>query len=224
MLESSSTTDSQGADKRVTPADDVRHVGLLRRWLRRAVFVCGVAFVGVVLFILSPLPNVIFNAMDCQDPLTRADYIICLGGDPSRVVEAAKLLQEGYAPTLVVSNRGESAARMRAQAVEWGAPADRIVTDTHSSQTSDHPAAVAKAAGIDIKHDTCIIVTSYAHMARARAVFAKAGYRHIIMREPRFERQARSPEGKSWRGRFLNFPTLVYEGAGWVQYWLAGRV
>src|SRR5690606_4293660 len=132
--------------------------------------------------------NQIYLAMDAQDDLTIADVIICLGGDPQRVLEAARLCADGYAPVLVVSNQGEAAQRMARLAVDWGAPADRVVVDAASRRTSDHPAAVAAAAGLDIARDRCIVVTSYTHLARSRAVFEAAGYRHLIMREPRWER------------------------------------
>jgi len=176
------------------------------------------------IFILSPLQNLVYARMDAQDRLVRADYIICLGGDHSRVFEATRLLRDGYAPTMIVSNVGEAAERMRRLAVEWGAPADRVLMDDASRRTSDHPAAVANLANIDIKNDRCIIVTSYAHLARARAVFEAAGYRHLIMQEPRWERESRPADGPGWRGRFLVFPRIVYEGAAWALYWIRGSV
>ncbi|MCA9256907.1 MAG: YdcF family protein [Phycisphaerales bacterium] len=184
----------------------------------------GTLLIAVSLFILSPLPNIIYQAMDGQDELRKADVIICLGGDPGRVIEAARLLQDGYAPTMIVTNFGPAAHRMRSQAIEWGASPDRVLVEASSRRTADHPAAVAKVGGIDIANDTCIIVTSYTHLLRARAVFEKAGYRNIIMQEPRWERQARDWNGISWRGRFLIFPKLVYEGAGWALYWVRGDV
>lgn len=216
-----SESDDQGA---ATNAVQRRKPGRIRVWMRRFVMACGWTSIIVAAFILSPLPNVIYASMDWQDPLAKADVIICLGGNSNRVIESARLLNDGYAPTLIVSNLGSAARLMREQAIEWGAPADRVLVDDQSARTLDHPAGVAKAGGIDIAHDACIIVTSYTHLARARAVFEKGGYRHIIMREPRWERQTRDPNGLNWRGRLILFPKLLYEGAGWLSYWVRGVV
>jgi len=199
-------------------------VGFVRRWVRRLTGFVGVCAILTGLFILSPLPNRIYAAMDGQDELRKADVIICLGGEPGRVIEAARLLQDGYAPTMIVTNFGPAAHQMRSQAIEWGAPPDRVLVEATSRRTADHPAAVAKAGGIDIANDTCIIVTSYTHLLRARAVFEKAGYRRIVMREPRWERQSRDAAGMSWRSRVLVFPQMLYEGTGWLLYRVSGDI
>jgi len=177
-----------------------------------------------LLFVLTPLTGWLFDAMDSQDELAKAEYIICLGGDPQRVLEAARLLEEGYAPRLIVSNHGSAAYMMRNLAIEWGAAPDRIIVDDQARTTRDHPLSASRAAGIDPQRDVCIIVTSYLHMARSRACFRKAGYRRLIMREPRWERRFRDPDGLNFNGRFKKLPQLVYEGAAWVEYWLRGAV
>ncbi|MBK8267974.1 MAG: YdcF family protein [Planctomycetes bacterium] len=84
--------------------------------------------------------------------------------------------------------------------------------------TRDHPAGVRTAAGLDPEKDTVIIVTSYSHLRRARACFEHAGYKHIIMQEPRWERRCRAPEETGWKSRFLIYPQLVYEAAAWIEY------
>ncbi|MFQ5429915.1 MAG: YdcF family protein [Phycisphaerae bacterium] len=191
------------------------------RWIEH-LLAAGAALWG--LLIVSPIPDWIENAMDCQDPLARADYILCLGGEPARVLEATKLLQEGYAEKLVVSNRGESARQMRDLAVEWGAPPEKVLVEDRSRSTMDHPRAIQRAVGLDPARDVCIIVTSYTHLPRSRACFAKAGYRHLIMRDLRWERAFRRTRRPTWRGRFLRLPKLVYEGAAWCLYWVRDAV
>ena len=205
-------------------ASGLRRFRRIRRIARGFVYLSGVCAILYAACILMPISGSIYLAMDAQDELTTGDFIICLGGDSGRVLEASKLLQEGFAPTLIVTNHGEAAHLMRDQAAEWGAPLERVLVDDTSTRTKDHPDAVATLASIDRSNDTCIIVTSFTHMRRARAVFEKAGYRKIVMQEPRWERQARNWEGMSWRGRFLIFPKLVYEGAGWILYWFGGYV
>lgn len=218
-----SLSESDGAASSSRPAGSSRF-RRTRRVVRTLVFSVGILAILTALFILTPITSTIYYAMDAQDELAPSDFIICLGGDASRIIESARLLQEGYAPTMIVTNHDGAAVRMREQAIEWGAPPDRVLTEATSTCTNDHPEAVAELAGIDIAHDRCIIVTSYTHLLRARAVFEKAGYRNIIMQEPRWERQARDWNGISWRGRFLIFPKLVYEGAGWALYWVRGDV
>ncbi|MCB9857922.1 MAG: YdcF family protein [Phycisphaerales bacterium] len=222
-IDDASLSDSPGGTP-APPSLDQKRFRRLRRGARIVVYCSGVSAILAALFIFSPIFGQVYAEMDAQDPLVRADYIICLGGDSARVIESARLLQEGYAPKMIVSNFGAEAERMRTLAIDWGASADRIVVDAASRRTADHPACVAKAAGIDKANDACIIVTSYTHMRRARAVFEKAGYRHIVMQEPRWERESRDLDGMSWRGRFLVFPKLVYEGAGWLLYWVRGDV
>lgn len=180
--------------------------------------------VGLVLAVVTPVTTWVYNTMDCQDQLAPARYIICLGGNPSRVIEAARLLKEGHADKLIVSNNDRGSARMRDLAIAWGAPPESVLVDNLSFKTLDHPEAIRQAVGLDPANDVCIIVTSYTHMARSRACFERAGYRHILMREPRWERQFRPARGLGWKGRFLVLPKLVYEGAAWVEYWVRGVV
>ncbi len=213
-----------GDDRTTTPVVDPGRFRRSKRLVHGFVYVAGVAAILTAAFILTPISGSIYFAMDAHDDLAEADFIICLGGDSGRVVESAKLLQEGFAPLLIVTNHGGAAQRMRDQAIEWGAGPDQVLVDETSTRTKDHPEAVGSLASIDRANDTCIIVTSYTHLRRARAVFEKAGYRKIIMREPRWERQTRNWDGMSWRGRFLVFPKMVYEGAGWILYWASGYV
>lgn len=200
--------------------DGLKRCRCLRWTVRALALVMGLH----LLLVVTPLTAWWFAAMDAQDELQPAEYIVCLGGDPQRVLEATRLLEEGHAQRLVVSNHGPAANMMRDLAIEWGAPPGRVIVDAESRTTRDHPSSVGRAAGIDPDRDTCIIVTSYAHMARSRACFEKAGYRRLIMREPRWERRFRDPQGLNFSERVKRLPVLVYEGAAWVEYWLLGAV
>ncbi len=174
----------------------------------------------VILF--SPIPRWLYAKMDVQDSLRRADYIVCLGGDPTRVFEAVRLLDEGYGEKIIVSNNPVASRMMRDLAVRWGAPPDKVLVDPGSWRTADHPGSIQRSCGVDPRHDTCIIVTSYVHMVRARACFTQAGYQHVIMRELRWEREFRDP--RTWRSNFWIMPELLYEGAGLVTYALCGYI
>ena len=150
-----------------------RGVCFIRTWTRRTILGAGLISIATAAFILSPLQNMVYASMDAQDDLTRADYIICLGGDPGRVLEATRLLSDDYAPILIVTNHGSAAEQMRRIAIEWGASPSRVLMDDSSQRTADHPVAVARVGDIDIENDTCIIVTSYTHLAHDRGPFLK---------------------------------------------------
>ncbi len=221
------TTEKAEAKKSdAAPGDALPEAGNCsrRRALRWTVRVLALVMGFQLLCVVTPLTAWLFDAMDRQDRLQPAEYVICLGGDPQRVLEAARLLEEGHAEWLIVSNHGTAANMMRDLAVEWGAPAGRIIVDDHARTTRDHPASARRAARIEPQRDTCIIVTSYLHMARSRACFEKAGYQRLIMQEPRWERRFRHPDGLNFSGRFKKLPLLLYEGAAWVEYWLRGAV
>ncbi len=191
------------------------------RWVEHAIVFGALV---VALFIVTPVSAWIYKSFDCQDELRHAKYIICLGGHSNRVLESARLLQEGWADYMIVSNHGRFADQMRELAIEWGADPAKVLVDRDSWTTRDHPAKVQASIGLDPANDVCIVVTSYTHMQRSKACFEKAGYKHLIIQEPRWERKFRAPEESTWKARFLIFPQMVYEGAAWVEYWIRGAV
>lgn len=213
---------TKGSDSTADPCDQVRPVRCRCRWVRWGER--GLAIVGglLLLMVFTPVTQWLYDALDRQTPLAKAKYIICLGGDPARVIEGCRLLSEGYGEKLIVSNHDEAADQMKDLALEWGAPADRILVDRRSTTTQDHPSAIRDGLHVDPQADACIIVSSYTHLARSQACFQKAGYRHLIMREPRWERQFRPVGG--WKYRFRILPTVAYEYTAWAEYYLRGAV
>ncbi|HKQ46831.1 MAG TPA: YdcF family protein [Phycisphaerae bacterium] len=193
-----------------------------RRWLRWIEHALALIGGGLLLMVFTPATQWLYDALDRQTALAKSKYVICLGGDPARVIEACRLLNEGYGENLILSNHGENTDRMRDLALEWGAPADRILLDHRSQKTSDHAPAIRDGLHVDPANDLCIVVTSYTHLARSKACFEKAGYRHLILREPRWERQFRAAGG--WKYRFRVLPTVVYEYAAWLEYYVRGAV
>jgi uncharacterized SAM-binding protein YcdF (DUF218 family) len=189
------------------------------RWIERVLAVIGSL---LLILVFTPVTQWLYDALDRQTPLAKAKYIVCLGGDPARVIEGCRLLSEGYGEKLILSNHDEFADQMLLLARDWGAPVDRILVDRKSWVTLDHPASI-RELGVNPAADACIVVTSYAHLARSQACFARAGYRHLIMREPRWERQFR-PTGGGWKHRFRILPGVLYEYAAWAEYYLRGAV
>lgn len=215
------TASTPGPNSRPVPPAAPLVPARRRWWLRWAEH--GLAIFGLVVLICctTPLPMWAYDAMDRQGTLTRSKYIICLGGDNARIIESVRLLRDGWGERLILSNYGLAALQMRDVAEDWGAPVSKILLDEGSRRTADHPASIARTCGVDPAKDTCIIVTSYSHMARSLACFEKAGYRHVIMREPRWERPGRYD---GYRTGFWALPRLVYEGAAWIEYKIRGFI
>ncbi len=191
----------------------------LLKWGVRLLAALGLFF-AVLLF--TPLLDVTYLKFDRQGQLEKSDYILVLGGEPYRMLEAAELWKEGYAPTLVVSNHDEAAEEMRQMAIHWGVPPERVVVDRLSWTTADHPRRIQQATALDPATARCIVVTNFMHMARSQAVFEKAGYRRLIFREPRWTRVKKPPQAVKSRLRVL--PEVIYECAAWVEYWARGWV
>lgn len=217
----------QAALSSVTPQQGHAADKLPRRSRRRRVLKWGVRllaalgfFFAVLLF--TPLLDVTYLKFDRQGELEKSDYILVLGGESYRVLEAAELWKEGFAPTVVVSNHDEAAEEMRQLAIHWGVPPERIVVDRLSWTTADHPRGIQQATALDPATAQCIVVTNFMHMARSKAVFEKAGYRRLIFREPRWTRVRRAPQAVKTRLRVL--PEVIYECAAWVEYWVRGWV
>jgi uncharacterized SAM-binding protein YcdF (DUF218 family) len=164
-----------------------------------------------------------YDALDRESPLAPADHVLCLGGDSSRVIEAARLLRDGYAPDMIVSNHPPFAEEMKDLAAQWAAPPARVRVDDGAFTTRDHPDSIATLPGVDPETDRFIIVTSYTHMARAKACFEKAGYRRLIMRQPRWERD-RASISRDWKWRWRVLTDVIYEYAAWLEYIIRGDV
>jgi uncharacterized SAM-binding protein YcdF (DUF218 family) len=197
--------------------------GRARRVLRWIEHILAAAAGLWLLLLVSPLPQWLHTKFDAQGELRPAKYIICLGGDPARIVEATRLLDEGYGERLIVSNNPDAAPLMRRFADEWRGRADRVLIDDGSWRTADHPASIRHTCGVDPANDVCIVVTSYMHLLRSKACFEKAGYRHIIMREPRWDRQFRVRDG-GVKANYWIMPELLYECAALAEYRLRGWI
>lgn len=197
-----------------------KKVRRVARWVEHAV---ALAVVLLVLLWVSPLPLKIFRALDCESRLEPARYIICLGGDPARVIEAARLLNEGYGEKLILSNNPGGAAMMRMLAMEWGAAPEQILMDSGSYRTADHPGSVRRQCGVDPANDSCLIVTTYAHLLRSKLCFEKAGYRHICLREPRWERRFRVYQS-GLKNNYRILTELFYELPALAEYRLRGYI
>jgi uncharacterized SAM-binding protein YcdF (DUF218 family) len=194
-----------------------------RRWLRRAEHCLAALAILAILWLVTPFQEWIYRSLDRQGELRHAEYLLCLGGSDSRLVESAKLMAEAWADRMIVMNHGPYSQYMKRVAIAWGVPEDRILLDEQSVTTRDHPRG-AVLLGVDPEKDTCIIVTNYTHMARSQALFEHAGFKHLILREPRWERAPRMSENYRYglRARIATLGDLLYEGGAWIKAKVAG--
>ncbi len=129
----------------------------------------GLLFVGLPYY-LAP-----------QDKLVKADAIVAISGGEttSRTLEAVKLYDEGYAPTLILSGAASdptsvsNAAAMKQIAVRAGVPASDIFIEEDSVDTyenAQNTARIIKDKGMT----SVILVTSPYHQRRAGIEFKRA--------------------------------------------------
>lgn len=131
----------------------------------------------------------------------RADAIVVLGGDwrGSRILKAAELAREGYAPRVVVSGvrgmYGNTEADMAiAFAVRRGAPRDIFIAARGDVVSTRGEAAEDVAMLREMGAHSYLLVTSDYHTRRARRVFAREA--------PDLEVHAVASDDPMWNGGY----------------------
>lgn len=198
-----------------------RLVGGVFRWTRNVLALC---MLGIVIFVMTPLENRVYDALNVAifDP-DKADAILCLGGGWGREERAAILWHRKFAPVVAVSNKAGAAEWMRTMVQEQGVPRHRILVDNTSATTHDHPEGIARLPGINRETQRFIIVTDRPHSRRARACFLKAGYKNVVV----WSGYRTVPGNSYWSHcswRIYNLPPLIYEMSAWVKYKLQGKL
>lgn len=185
---------------------------------------CRVSLAIVVLIavaIFTPAMDSVDTHLAVEDKLEKADYIVVLGGDTERIVEAARLWRDGWAPKVIISAYDEAVIDYAKLGEQYGLPVEAIVFDPHATRTADHPATIAAIAGVDKQKTRLIVVTSLQHTGRAKACFVKQGYQHIIMHAPAWRT---CQPGRGWAARARDLGTDIYECLAWGMYKLRGWV
>lgn len=227
---------AQAADVEMVPAPagpaSRRHVPASRRGggggrliLRLFQWVSLVTLLALVVLIFTPAGSWLGRGLVSVDGLQKADYILVLGGDWERAVEAANLYRQGWASKVIISSESDDAELLQRVAEEYGVPKEAITLDCRPHRTADHPITVAQIPGVDYQATRFIIVTSAYHTSRVRACFRHFGYNNICMRCPDWlfldcpRQEDRNPLGRS---RDLGFK--VYEYLAWGLYKIHGWV
>ena len=113
-----------------------------------------------------------------QDKLSQADLIVAVSGGETRqrTREAVKLYKNDFADRILFSGAAEdksgpsNAAAMRAQAIEEGVPAERILIEETSEDTASNAANSAPIIA-SVGARKIILVTSPYHQRRASLNF-----------------------------------------------------
>lgn len=179
-----------GSGEGVTPNADRSRTRVHRgRRLMQAAAVIAVMF-ALVYASSTPLLTAIGDQLVHSDPLERVDSMIVLSSGLDRVIEAAELYRDGYAPLIVLTREPAPAAEqfLRARGIEvesgenrrcrvlqaLGVPATAIfVLEEEINSTVDEARVFTKWA-IQRSIRSVIIVTSPAHTARSRLTFGHA--------------------------------------------------
>ena len=171
----------------VQPAASARANGAIRRWSRRLVctLVLLLALAGLGWVFRAPLLTGLARAWVVDEPVTKADAIVILGGRPDlRAPEAARIYHEGLAPRIlymdvkltpssemgIVPTEREQTRRLL---LSNNVPESAIDAIGHSvSSTYDESRAVRDWMTRTGLH-SIIIPTDLAHTRRVRWLFHK---------------------------------------------------
>ncbi|MDP6637002.1 MAG: YdcF family protein [Phycisphaerae bacterium] len=207
----------------VDKSDDRPRRSFLRRVASIVQWMVNLTVILCLVLVFTPVGDWLGEALISVDPLTKADYIVVLGGKHERAVEAARLYRERWAPKVIVTSRKNSAKALAKVVEAYGVPAKDILIDAETIRTATHPDTVARLREVDIKTDRFIILTSPYHTSRSKACFKRYGYEHICMRSPDWRAGGRYGTG-GWSQRAISLFEKVYEVFGWAMYSVFGWV
>jgi len=106
---------------------------LPRLCLRCIHWIICLAAISLAAIIFTPAGDRLGDALKSIDAPAKADFIVVLGGDHERAVEAARLYREGCAPRVIVSCDGPGADDLAEAAVAYGVPQSAIMVDRQAS-------------------------------------------------------------------------------------------
>ncbi len=138
--------------------------------------------------------------MPVNESVVKADAIVALGGagrpktfprnhvefneSGERIFHAIRLFKAGAAPYIITTGGGidfmlngqKEGDDMKELMVEFGAPADRIISESRSQNTHDNATMVMEIMRQRKLGTTILLVTSAMHMKRSVATFKRAGF------------------------------------------------
>ena len=207
----------------VDKSDDRPRRSFLRRLASVVQWAVNLTALLCLILVFTPAGDWLGDALISVDPLTKADYIVVLGGNRERGIEAANLYREGWAPKVIVSSLRDNVDGLADLVKAYGVPADDILIDGEGTRTQTHPETVARLPGVDKKADRFIVLTSPYHTSRSRACFERDGYEHICMQSPGWRTGGRyvgAPD--HWGQRAATLIAKLYEVLAWAMYRVRG--
>ena len=207
----------------VDKSDDRPRRSFPRRLVSIVQWMVNLAVAGCLVLVFTPAGDWLGDALIDVDPLTKADYIVVLGGNRERGIEAANLYREGWAPKVIVSSSKQGVGGLADFVKACGVPADDILIDGVGTRTATHPETVALLPGVDRKTDRFIVITSSYHTSRSRACFERGGYEHICMQSPAWRAGGRHVGAPGhWTQRAATLGSKLYEVLAWSMYRVRG--
>jgi uncharacterized SAM-binding protein YcdF (DUF218 family) len=152
---------------------------------RRRVVISGIGLICAGAVLLAFSNRILWSlgaVLDNGEPPRKADMIVVIGGDTrgSRILTAAELAREGYAPKVFVSGVGEFYGHHESDlaidfAVQHGYPRDVFIPFHHAAlSTADEARADVRELRRLGVHKY-LLVTSVYHTARAGRIFRREG-------------------------------------------------
>ena len=196
-------------------------IGRLSRaigWLSAAMVAAG------ILLVLTPVGDWFGRDLAViDDPPQEADYIVILGGNKERAVEAANLYRQGLAGKVIISSFPDDTEVLADVARRYGVSPRDIILDRHATRTADHPRTISQLAGVDYRGDRFIVVTSLYHTSRAKACFARFGYPRVQIHAPCWRLLDNAvPREREWKVRATELFPKAYEELAWAYYRVLG--
>ncbi len=203
--------------------------------LRPLVWLAG--GIGILLFVAAvatPILPMAARSLIREDPIEKADAVVVLSSATTRerrlddygfarIVEAMRLVHDGWAPTLVRTEVGGDFPKPVSDVAELarlcGRPEIQVVGPVYS--TRDEAVGCADLARVH-GWSKVILVTSPCHSARAAASFERVGVK--VVSRPCPEREFAPSDPRSVRERLAVLRWWLYEQIRWGLYRVRGWV
>lgn len=162
------------------------------------------------------------RALVKTDPLQKAEIAVVLAGDPAghRIMKAVEIVEEGYAPRILVNGPGDYYGRNEADlaiafAGERGAPPDIFEPFRFEAASTLEESRVVERELERRQVQKAIVVTSDFHTRRARSIYHRHGsgaveYVFIQADDPDFDPERWWHTRKGKKIVFLEYVKTLY--------------
>jgi uncharacterized SAM-binding protein YcdF (DUF218 family) len=228
--------EEMGNDPRLAaPAPEAARPGVLARAVGKSIQTVGIAAILLVALAAFAVPF-LGPWLEHQDELQRADAIVPLPGDPRRLLRAAELYKQGYAPRILLGKGAAGFGRIEAMQADAGIPAtdftdlqlrtlERAGVPRESIDLADLNEAGVTGAADAVRRQfgdrkaRVIVVATGVHAMRTRLAFEQALPRSSVM-------VATAPDGsgaESWWSSHDTAVETIAEASRLAHFWLLGR-